>query len=219
MIYIREVITKDDLKRIKKLLKRLTWIDGLISYNGGHDVKLLEQAESDEYTDEIVQHVFNNINKDSEFLIKTSARSSGTPIISRVNAGGYYKPHQDAFNNGDYSTTVFLSDPDSYVGGELCLYVNDKVQKVKLPAGYAVTYDTGYIHAVSEVTKGTRHCAVFWTHSEVVDPKIREMTYKLEVALKNIKNKDLAMDVVEASKNPTFLIASVIRDLKKDSRR
>ena len=79
----------------------------------------------------------------------------------------------------DVSSTLFLSDPDSYEGGELCVMTEFGEQQVKLPAGSAVVYPSSSLHHVAEVTSGERQALVVWLQSCVRDPAQREILYRI----------------------------------------
>ncbi|MNJ81983.1 PKHD-type hydroxylase [compost metagenome] len=61
----------------------------------------------------------------------------------------------------DLSSTLFLSDPDSYDGGELVIQDTYGVQQVKLAAGDLVLYPGTSLHKVNPVTRGQRYAAFF----------------------------------------------------------
>ena len=105
-------------------------------------------------------------------------------MITKTEVGGYYKPHTDVGLLGHYSTTVFLND--DYQGGELELYYDDEIHSIKLPAGHAITYNTGIPHTVRPVTSGTRYVGVTWTTSIFRDKFHRELCYDLWRAYKNM---------------------------------
>lgn len=79
----------------------------------------------------------------------------------------------------DVSTTLFLSDPSSYEGGELDLRFGDFCISIKLPAGYAVMYPTGVIHRVKPVTSGIRKVIHWWDQSNIQHPFIRDAVVSL----------------------------------------
>ena len=89
------------------------------------------------------------------------------PFYTITEKGGYYRCHFDHPQNGHFSNTLFLNDPDEYEGGELELLVDGEVKRFKLPAGQVVTYETGLPHQVLEVTKGVRKVLVWWTTSVI----------------------------------------------------
>jgi len=212
MIYTRKLLNKDEVKAIRRLSEHLAWEDGSVSSNAGPSVKKLIQAKQDEFHDEICQYVFDALNADDIFLHSILALTTTTPIISKVNVGGYYKPHHDSYHVGDYSTTLFLNDPDTYEGGELQLYVDNQVKSFKPKAGHAVTYSTGTPHCVTEVTSGERLAAVFWTTSKVKDPIMRGIISDLTFASENLKRIEPA-SLEKTMESPTFRVVRAVEEL------
>lgn len=86
-------------------------------------------------------------------------------IYSSMRKGDYYKPHIDSGELGHFSTTIFLNNPKTYVGGELELLIDGELQTFKLRPGYGVIYETGTPHQVKEIVSGERKVLVFWTTS------------------------------------------------------
>lgn len=110
----------------------------------------------------------------------------GRVMVSRYEPGMAYGTHfDDAFIDGvrtDISFTVFLSDPESYTGGELELSSPTGTQAIKLPAGCAIVYPSVHLHAVRPVTAGVRLAVVGWVQSRVRSPEERELLYELATA-------------------------------------
>ena len=116
-----------------------------------------------------------------------------TPYYSRYTQGMQYGSHVDdpVMGEGqryrsDISITVFLNEPGDYVGGELCIETEFGEQKVKLPAGSAVTYPSSSLHRVAEVTAGERLVAVTWLQSMVRDAAKRRLLYQLGKARESL---------------------------------
>ena len=182
--YIRKVLTDEELESIQKLLKEADkkneWQSGLNTGGGKVSTKYNTELSDSEKSRVINNCIMNSLDRDSKFLSFTAAAQSSLNIISKTESGNYYNPHLDDWKNGDYSTTIFLSNPNDYIGGELCLYFgNDEEKKVKLDAGWGITYQTGILHRVNKVISGVRHVSVFWTHSEIKDSNIRNISYQL----------------------------------------
>jgi PKHD-type hydroxylase len=182
--YIRKVLEKEEIQIIQKLLRiadeKNFWQDGLGSGGGKHSTKKNKELSNIEISKEINNYIMSSLDRDSKFLNFTSASESSLNIISKTESGDYYNPHSDNWANGDYSTTIFLSNPEDYIGGELSLYFgNDEEKKVKLDAGWAITYQTGILHRVNKVISGIRHVSVFWTHSKIKDSNIRNINSQL----------------------------------------
>lgn len=112
------------------------------------------------------------------------------PKFSRYAKGDRYHAHTDAPWMGstrtDLSCTLFLSDPESYEGGEL---VVDGV-KIKGNAGECVIYDCGRVHEVLPVTEGERICAVTWIQSRIRDVEKRKLVSEYRRFVEKLKGTE-----------------------------
>jgi PKHD-type hydroxylase len=112
------------------------------------------------------------------------------PFYAKYEPGMEYGEHVDDPVMGqspdlyrtDISTTIFLSAPDEYEGGELTIRDTYGERQIKLAAGSAVVYPSHSRHYVAPVTKGVRLVAVTWAQSTIRDPSQREMLYELNQA-------------------------------------
>jgi PKHD-type hydroxylase len=120
-------------------------------------------------------------------------------FFGRYGEGMYYGTHNDGpITSGggpgpgraDVSFTIFLSDPDSYEGGELVLESPFGEAKIKPPAGHAVIYDTGLMHRVDPVTSGQRVVTVGWIQSWIQDPMQRAILRDVKDAIRESGNRD-----------------------------
>lgn len=111
-------------------------------------------------------------------------------LINRYSDGQSYGRHvDDAFMAGrrtDVAVTVFLSDPQTYDGGELVIETAGGEQSVKLPAGAAIVYPATTLHRVNPVTRGERFACVGWIESRIRDAAAREILFDLERARRNL---------------------------------
>ena len=127
-------------------------------------LKVSQQANLDHGLDTFWERV------DSMDWIHFVCQKSNTPpMFSVTSEGGYYRAHFDAPQNGHFSNTLFLSDPDEYEGGELEILVDGELKQFKAKAGQVVTYETGLAHQVRPVTKGERKALIWWTHSMILN--------------------------------------------------
>ena len=83
----------------------------------------------------------------------------------------------------DLSGTLFLSDRNSYSGGELVVEDAYSQQQIKLPAGSLVLYPSTSLHHVTEVTSGERLAAIFWLQSMVRSTFERSQLFGLDQAI------------------------------------
>ena len=86
----------------------------------------------------------------------------------------------------DLSATLFLSDPDSYDGGELVIEEAFGPTSIKLAAGDMVLYPGSSIHQVKPVTRGRRLAAFFWIQSMVRSDQQRAILWELDNAIQKI---------------------------------
>jgi|14BtaG_2_1085337.scaffolds.fasta_scaffold18566_4 PKHD-type hydroxylase len=159
-------ISEDSLPSIRSWIDTQEWKDGLDSLIWVRDSDAHQLKTNFETKDTIPDHLFwSHVDSNSLFFKFTCPKSSSTPLCTVTRTGGYYKPHFDKVTIGQFSTTIFLTDPDEYEGGELVLWIDGREVFFKPKAGEGVTYETGIGHRVNPVTKGERLALVFWTHS------------------------------------------------------
>jgi PKHD-type hydroxylase len=224
--YIRKLLNSEQLDVIDNFIENANhnnlWQNGLNSAIGmGNDIKNNYELCDQNILSEIYSIIMNSLDNDAQFLNYTAASETTRNIISKTISGGYYKPHLDSWTCGDYSTTVFLSNPDEYSGGELCLFLNEEEKKIKLDKGYAITYRTGILHRVNRVISGCRYVSVFWTKSLIRDEFIREVHYELCKALNTVEKKSVHHTTCSSISNDTFFILDNLKNqiLRKYSNR
>lgn len=120
------------------------------------------------------------------------------PLLARYQGDMTYGDHVDDAVMGhgahrtrsDVSITVFLTEPDTYEGGELVTESASGTQAWKLPAGSAVAYPSTAVHRVDPVLSGTRDVAVTWIQSMVRDPAQREILFDLDRTRRSLFDRD-----------------------------
>lgn len=135
--------------------------------------------------------------KNASFRAAAIPRKILPTYVSKYTEGMSYGVHVDnpVIVSGetavrtDISMTLFLSDPESYEGGELSVKSDTGETRIKLPKGDGVIYPTGELHAVRPVTAGERICAVTWIQSMVADPTRRRIAYELDLVCQSIAQK------------------------------
>jgi PKHD-type hydroxylase len=89
----------------------------------------------------------------------------------------------------DFAATLFISGPDEYDGGELCLTHLGRADRIKLDAGDLFVYPAGTLHSVSPVSRGERLAVVFWIQSMVRDHDKRQMIANLDAVIGRIAER------------------------------
>jgi PKHD-type hydroxylase len=207
--YIRRLLAPEDLEKIAEYLSHAEWSksrDRIPEYLSGGQTN--SEMVAGILRNEISKTIFAQIDADQGFRDRVFPKNSTDLIVSRTEVGEGFYAHLDTTSVGEFSTTVFLSDPDTYEGGELCLYLEDEVRKFKLPAGTAITYTTGAPHCVAQVTAGVRHAGVFWTSSLVKDVRYREILSDIRQA-RRLLPLETTYNLEVAALNPEFILQGV----------
>ena len=131
-------------------------------------------------------------------------------MVTRTADDGYYGPHIDnalmAGGRSDLSFTLFLSEPETYDGGALCISDRVEERQFKLPLGQAIVYPTTSLHRVAPVTSGARLVVVGWVTSWVRDAGQREVLFDLWCAISRAEAADDAEQVLLLSKARSNLL-------------
>ena len=179
----------EQIETIKKLIDVGDWYPGYETFHVADPSIGNLMASNKEYNQKnqnypiVTRIVYGSMDKSREFFNFCFPKTSSDILISKYDVGEQMSVHEDNPKNGDFSTTIFLNDPSTYEGGELCLYINGKEEKIKLEAGYAITYETGIPHRVNRLENGQRLVIALWTKSTNMDPLHREILndiFKLE---------------------------------------
>jgi len=168
---VTKLLSDATVEHVHQLLQHSNWEDGLVSVNFRENVSDDDKYRiKKNYQTTIPNDVlFPDIDICNDFLDFIVPKSTTPPLITKTPTGGYYKPHFDFFDNGHFSTTIFLNSPKDYDGGELCLLIDGEETKFKLDPGYGVVYETGTVHRVNTVTKGERIVCVLWSKTLIPD--------------------------------------------------
>ena len=137
------------------------------------------------------ERLVDRIRMNPIFEAAAMPRRVSPPRFSRYEKGMRYGDHLDGPLMGldaglmrtDLAVTVFLSDPDSYDGGELTIDSGFGLQRCKGAAGDCVVYPASMFHRVETVTRGVRLAAFFWIQSLVRDSARRQILFDLATSI------------------------------------
>jgi len=179
MIYIIDLLDKQQLDHVNKIFDYSDFEDGLVSASFS-DTEVKNNVQVSGYeSKQLIYYIVDVLNKSDDFREITTSKSYSGILFSKYEKGMYYQSHNDNYmmdkSRTEYSSTIFLNSPDEYEGGELCLTIGNQEISYKLDAGKCLIYPTGLLHEVKEVTSGVRKVCVFWTESCIQDKEIRSM--------------------------------------------
>jgi len=206
------VLTPDELRMLQGELVTASFVDGS-STAGWSAREVKKNLQVDAGNDRLPQlrEIVRNAFLRNGLLQTALLPAAMTQVLfNRYDVGMQYGPHVDAAVMGgmggavrsDVAITLFLSDPNSYVGGELVVQSQGMGAEFKLEAGSAIAYPANSLHHVAPVTQGTRHAAIIWVQSQVRDPARRELLWDLDNAKRQIfgrEGKSATFDAVSKS--------------------
>lgn len=227
LLTIPDVLTPDEVAQARKLLQGAPWADG--RPGAGEQAKAVknnEQLPHDCVAARAIRAmVLAGLDRCPTFFSATLPKRVFPPRLNRysgaTNAYGRhvdgavrYMPPELSARPGapaqrvrtDISCTLFLSDPDSYDGGELCMLDALGEQSVKLPAGSLVVYPGTTVHEVKPVTRGERLACFFWVESMVRSSEQRRLLFDLDMNL-------LALRQVNGESPETVALTGVYHNL------
>jgi PKHD-type hydroxylase len=175
-----------------------SWSSGLKTFKGDPNTKNNEELTNIFFGDKIKNIIYDNVTKNKHFSEFCFPKNIDNILITRTSPGGYYNLHNDIGFNGHISCTIFLSDPNSYEGGELCLYIGNNEERIKLAPGHGILYETGISHRVNTVESGNRYVIVFWIKSIFKDPTLREICRDLSSIDLSVSGENL----IKTDSNP-----------------
>ncbi len=201
LLEIPGVLTREELAHINQSLARQQFVDGAATA-GPQAVtakRNLELPPTPEWQ-ELSQMVAGALMRCDVFVQAILPRRLMNPMFNRYDVGMEYGSHTDISimdighptmaTRTDVSMTIFLSDPDSYDGGELVIATPAGENRIKPAAGGAVVYPSGNLHWVEKVTRGSRVAAVSWAQSYVRNAEHRSILFELDGATELARGND-----------------------------
>ncbi len=208
-----DVLTREELDAVQAGIKTAPYVDGANTAGwSARSVKKNQQLALDSQAYEKLAGIVRTAFLRNDTLQTALLPASVTKVMfNRYGTGMTYGPHVDSPMMGsvgnmlrtDIAMTLFLSDPESYDGGELVVHAGKNQEYTfKHEAGSAIAYPANTLHHVTPVTRGTRNAAILWVQSLVRDPAKREILWDLEHVKRDIfgrEGKSSAFDATDRS--------------------
>jgi PKHD-type hydroxylase len=185
---LMNALKPQQLKALRETIAAHQFTDGQLTASGmAKSVKNNQQLTNKE-APELIKSLSQEIIAMKPLQRMVMPKALVRLMVSRYTAGMTYGTHTDAAvidgRRSDVSFTLFLSDPETYVGGELALETPFGEEKIKLNAGSMVIYPTGVLHRVTPLESGERIAVVGWFESRIRDPQQRQMILDIDIARK-----------------------------------
>lgn len=207
LLQIENVLSADELVQVKSLLAQAEWQDGRVT--AGTQAALVKNnqqlSEKSPNISTLRNIVLTALSRNPIFFSSVLPLKILPPFFNRYggssNAYGAHvdnamrmMPDGSGYVRADVSATLFLSDPDSYEGGELIIEDTFGSKGIKLKAGSIVIYPSSSVHQVSPVSKGERIACFMFIQSMVRDPAKRRLLYDMDMALVDLRNAASEVD-------------------------
>jgi len=198
LIRIPQLLTPAEVAHCRQVLEAAQWIDGRATA-GEQSAKAklnLQVPESSAQARELGELVMRALGRNPTFTSAALPLRVYPPMFNRYDTGMTFRAHVDnAIRHvpgggrlrTDVSSTLFLTPPEEYDGGELVIEDTYGTQAVKLGAGDLVLYPATSLHSVTPVTRGSRWGCFFWTQSMVKDDGQRRLLYELDNGIRQTR--------------------------------
>ena len=198
LIDIADVFTADEVDEMRTRLLAELWVDGKVTagQRSARD-KFNRQLNEDSALGLLFgQRILARLSENALFMSAALPKRIYPPLFNRYSGGEAFGFHIDNAIRGikgvrervrtDLSATLFLTDPQTYDGGELVIRDTFGERSVKLPAGHLVLYPGTSVHKVNPVTRGERVAAFFWIESLVREDSQRSLLLDMDVAIQRL---------------------------------
>lgn len=204
LIRIPQILTPEQIQDCRQALTSAPWQEGkktagYLAQGVKSNLQLPVDSPVSHQLGEFLLHILQN---NPTFVSAVLPAKILPPRFNCYQGGGAYGNHIDNAIfpivgtperlRTDVSSTLFLSDPDEYEGGELIIEDTYGSQSIKLNAGDMVVYPGTSLHRVNPVTKGTRLASFFWSQSMVRQAHQRSLLWELDQSI-----QALAIDQID----------------------
>ena len=199
LLHIPNLLTPEEVRECRDALNAADWTDGRATVGlQGAQVKRNRQLPAESPVGVRLGALIQSaLAKHPLFVSAALPMRTAPPLFNRYEDGEHYGLHIDGAIRAvpgsalpmrtDVSSTLFLSPPEDYDGGELVIVDTYGTHEVKLPAGDLIVYPATSLHRVEPVTRGVRVASFFWTQSMVADATQRAMLFELDQTVQKLR--------------------------------
>ncbi|MEY4506992.1 MAG: hypothetical protein RL297_1570 [Pseudomonadota bacterium] len=201
IVILKDLLQPSELHHLQSALgPKAPWTDGARSagtqaLSQKNNQQLSQESET---ATDLRQRILKALDQEPVFFSAALPKKIFNPLFNRysgqsnrygahIDGAVLRSKHPSQWVRSDISCTVFLSEPQSYDGGELTVHDTFGVQRIKLPAGSAVLYPSSSLHEVTPVTRGERIASFFWIESMVRSDEHRRLLFDLDMSLLRLR--------------------------------
>ncbi|MEI7803927.1 MAG: Fe2+-dependent dioxygenase [Hyphomicrobiales bacterium] len=200
MVHVPGVLTPEQVARCREVMQKAEWVDGRVTagHQSAKTKNNLQLPENAPEARELGNMVIEALGRSSLFMSAVLPKQVFPPLFNRYDAGMTFGAHVDNAVRGhaasgarirtDVSSTLFISAPEDYDGGELVVEDTYGRHSAKLPAGDMIVYPATSLHHVTPITRGSRIASFFWTQSMIRDEAQRALLFDLDMSIMRLGN-------------------------------
>lgn len=201
MLHIPQILTAQQVSHMRQELAQADWVNGQETV-GAQGAKVKHNRQLSEFSQvgiKLGEIILAALAQNALFFAAALPKKTIAPLFNSYEDGEHYGlhvdgsvravPHAGMSMRTDVSSTLFLSEPEDYEGGELVVVDTYGTHEVKLPAGDLILYPSTSLHRVEPVTQGVRVCSFFWTQSMIRDDWKRSMLFELDQNISGLRSK------------------------------
>jgi PKHD-type hydroxylase len=198
LVTIPGVLSAEEVATCVTQLQTAQWSDGRESagYLSQAVKNNAQLADTDPTARQLGDLILRRLEKNPLFFAAALPLKVLPPLFNRYAGAQEYGRHIDGAIRPiagtphrvrtDLSATLFLSERDSYEGGELVIHDTLGERSVKLASGDLFLYPASSVHRVTPVTRGVRLAAFFWIQSMVRDATQRSILFSLDSSIQRL---------------------------------
>jgi PKHD-type hydroxylase len=201
LVHVPSVLSAEEVAYCRQVLETSPWVDGKVTA-GEQAAKAKRNLQIPEGSDEartLGDLILRALARNPLFNAAALPFRVLPPMFNRYDVGMGFGAHVDGAiraipgatmrMRADVSSTLFLTAPDDYDGGELVIEDTYGSHSVKLPAGDMIVYPATSLHRVEPITRGSRWSSFFWTQSIVKDDGLRSLLYDLDLSIIQVRQE------------------------------
>lgn len=199
LVHVKDVLSPAEVAHCRVRLEAGEWVDGRVTAGAqaARAKNNLQIPEDSPVARELGDLILRALGRSGPFNAAALPLRVLPPLFNRYDVGMGFGAHVDGAirmvpgagirMRADVSTTLFLTDPDDYDGGELVIEDTFGAHAIKLPAGDMIVYPATSLHRVEPITRGARWSAFFWSQSMVKDDGARALLHDLDRGITGVR--------------------------------
>jgi PKHD-type hydroxylase len=225
LIIIEKVLTAEQVTAARQKLAAADWVDGRLTagYQAQEVKRNAQIPENSPVAKELGELILAGLARSPRFVSAALPLRVFPPMFNSYASGQTFGTHVDTAirqlaTTGqrirtDLSTTLFLTPPEEYDGGELVVEDSYGEKSVKLAAGDMVLYPATSLHRVEPVTRGNRVSSFFWIQSMIRQDAHRALLFELDASIQRLAGSEhsQAAEVKQSTVQLTAVYHNMLR--------